>query len=259
MTESIRAHDRVSAENCDGERISWEIQGKPVQLFIPESFTSDSGSNLILHFHGMPNVSEYAICNTYSYLMVTVSGGSSSVYESLFMEGELFTKLLNQVARESGVEDFASITLSGWSAGYGAIRALIPRYENLIDRVILLDGLHTSYIPENQPLYEGGKLDSVTLDPFLHFAQKAISGDKQMLITHSSVFPGTFASTTECTDYIIRSLGLNRKPALIYGALGMQQVGEVKSGNLLILSYAGNSAPDHVDHLHALRYFLEKL
>ena len=84
-------------------------------------------------------------------------------------------------------------------------------------------------------------------------------GEKQMIITHSSVFPGTFASTTECTNYLIKSLGLKRSTALRYGALGMQQVGEVKSGNMLILSYAGNSAPDHVDHLHAFRYFLEKL
>lgn len=259
MTESIRSHERVSAENCNGERIRWEIQSKSVQLFIPEGFTSDSGKNLILHFHGMPNVSEYAICNRCSYVMVTVNGGSSSEYESLFKEGELFTRLLNQTARETGVEEFLSITLSGWSAGYGAIRAIIPRYGDIINKVVLLDGIHTSYIPEYQTLYEGGKLDSVKLDPFLQFAEKAIKGEKQMLITHSSVFPGTFASTTECTDYLIRKLNLDRKPVLKYGALGMQQVGEVTSGKFVILSYAGNSAPDHVDHLHALRYFLEKL
>ena len=85
-----------------------------------------------------------------------------------------------------------------------------------------------------------------------------MNGEKKMLITHSSVFPGTFASTTECTEYLLKNLDLIRKPVLRYGAVGMQQVGETTSGNLLILSYAGNSAPDHVDHLHALRYFLER-
>jgi len=258
MTESIRSHDRVSADNCIGERIAWELQDKPLRLFIPENFTPDSGINLNIHIHGMPDVSEYAICHKSSHLMLTINGGSSSDYENLFKEGDTFTQLLNQVAQKSGVKEFSSITLSGWSAGYGAIRALIPRYTELIANIILLDGLHTSYIPENQTLYKGGKLDSIKLGPFLQFAEKAMKGEKQMLITHSSVFPGTFASTTECTEYLIKSLGLKRNSVLQYGAVGMQQVGEIKSGNLLILSYAGNSAPDHVDHLHALRYFLEK-
>lgn len=259
MSESIRSHDRVSAEECKGERYSRELDGKMVQLYIPETACADTGTDLIIHFHGSQEVTEYAVCNS-SRIMLTVNGASgSSTYENLFSSGDRFTALLDFAYQETGAEVFRSITLSGWSAGYGAVRALLSRYPDLIDGVILLDGLHTSYIPEHRTLYQGGKLDSSGIAPFLHFAQQAIQGKKSMLITHSEVFPGTYASTTECTDYLVRSLGLQRKPVLCYGAVGMQQVGEVSSGNLLILSYAGNSAPDHVDHLHALNYFLKKL
>ena len=129
----------------------------------------------------------------------------------------------------------------------------------LYRNIILLDGIHASYIPEKQVLYKGGKIDSLQLNPFLEFAQKAINGEKRMLITHSSIFPGTYASTTESTDYLIRKLGLERKPILIQGPVGMQQVGETISGKLTILSYAGNTAPDHIDHLHGLYYFLAKI
>lgn len=260
MTETIRTHKRVSANGCSGKRIKWEILGKPVQLFIPQGYSSSAAPHLIIHFHGVPKVSEFAICQKTSQVMLTITGGSgSSSYEKLFTGTENLTDLLNRTAKELDVNGFSSLTLSGWSAGYGAIRALLRQNEDGIDNIVLLDGLHTSYIPEKQVLFEGGQLDTVSLEPFFKFAQKAAKGEKQMLITHGSIFPGTYASTTECTEYIIKKLGLKRTPVLKSGPVGMQQIGETLSGNLSILSYAGNTAPDHIDYLHGLAYFLDKV
>lgn len=260
MQESIRSHDRVSANSCDGKRINWMLQDKKVQLFVPINTTFESGLDLIIHFHGLSSVTEYAICKKNTQVMVTISGGSgSSSYEKLFINGDNFTDLLNRTKQELEISKFASITLSGWSAGYGAIRALLLRYEKKIDNVILLDGLHASYIPENQVLFEGGRIDPTDLYSFLKFAKKAVRGVKKMVITHSSIFPGTYASTTECTQYLIEKLYLKRSPVLNQGPLGMQQVGAVHSGKLYILSYAGNTAPDHIDHLHGLGYYLNKI
>lgn len=257
MEEFIRIHERVSSDDCSGRRINWELQDKKVQLFIPKNNSIASGLDLIIHFHGLSKVTEFAICRKKSQVMVTVSGGSgSSSYEKLFINGDEFTDILNRVQKELGINRFSSITLSGWSAGYGAIRALILRYEEYIDHIILLDGIHASYIPENKVLYEGGTIDSTDLNAFLKFGQKAMLGKKRMLITHSSIFPGTFASTTECTEYLVDNLNLKRKAVLKQGPVGMQQVGEVHSGKFSILSYAGNTAPDHIDHLHGLGYFL---
>ncbi|MCK5443680.1 MAG: hypothetical protein KAJ23_17480, partial [Maribacter sp.] len=73
------------------------------------------------------------------------------------------------------------------------------------------------------------------------------------------IFPGTYASTTECTEYIIKKLGLKRTPVLKSSPVGMQQIGETLSRNLSILSYARNTAPNHIDHLHSLAYFLDKV
>jgi len=39
----------------------------------------------------------------------------------------------------------------------------------------------------------------------------------------------------------------------------MQQLSEVRSGSLLIMGFAGNSAPDHIDQFHAMPEFLELL
>ena len=260
MVESIRSHERVSAELCEGKRINWQRQDKLVQLFVPNNYDNTLPTNLVIHFHGLPNVTEFSVCTKSSEVILTITGGSgSSSYEKLFSDGKNFMELLNRTNEELGIQNSATVTLSGWSAGYGAIRAIVSRYEDMVDNIILLDGLHASYIPEKQVLYDGGVIDSLQLQPFLNFAKRAVNGKKQMVITHSSIFPGTYASTTESTEYLIQKLGLKRNASLKPGPVGMQQVGETKAGKLLILSFAGNTAPDHIDHLHGLCYFVDKI
>ena len=151
--------------------------------------------------------------------------------------------------------------VSAFSAGYGGVRALLSeeRTAETIDAVILLDGLHTSYVPERTVLAEGGALDTTKLLPFLRFARRAAAGQAGLLITHSEIFPGTFASTTETTDWLISALGLTRTPVLAWGPGGMQQISEVRRGRLTILGFAGNTGPDHIDHLHGLGEFLIRL
>ena len=39
--------------------------------------------------------------------------------------------------------------------------------------------------------------------------------------------------------------------------MGTQQLSEVRQGKLLVIGYAGNSAPDHVDQLHSLPEYLK--
>ena len=123
----------------------------------------------------------------------------------------------------------------------------------------MLDGLHAGYVPEGKVLFEGGTLNESDLDVFLDYARSAADGEKHFVITHSEIFPGTYASTTETADYLIKSLGLDRNPVLTWEPGGMQQVSETTAGNLSILGFAGNTAPDHIDHLHGLPVFLKRL
>jgi len=121
-----------------------------------------------------------------------------------------------------------------------------------VDGVLLLDGLHTNYVGDRQ-------VDPVAMQPFLEFARSASAGNKRFVFTHSEIFPGTFASTTETADYLIRELGLKRTPVVRWGPRGMQQLSEVRSGGLTILGFAGNSAPDHIDQFHSMPEFLKLL
>jgi hypothetical protein len=192
-------------------------------------------------------------------------GSGSGVYGRPFADPAAFDTLIARIAAEVGgvrgrTVRVGRITLTGFSAGYGAIRAILrePRHFTAISGVLLLDGIHTSYVPENTPVASGGAVDTANLAVFAEFARAAVRGEKQFVISHSEIFPGTFASTTESTTWLLRTLGVSRKPVLRWGPRGMQQLSEARSGGFEVLGYAGNSAPDHIDHLHAMPELLAK-
>src|SRR3989442_11775564 len=87
--------------------------------------------------------------------------------------------------------------------------------------------MHTSYVPEGKPLADGGAIDRAGLEAFISLAREAVAGRKSFVVTHSEIFPGTYASTTECADYLLAQLDLKRQPQLHEGALGMQQLSAV--------------------------------
>ena len=128
-----------------------------------------------------------------------------------------------------------------------------------MDAVLLLDGMHTSYAPEGRALAAGGAIDTANLVAFANFARAAVRGEKRFLITHSEIFPGTFASTTETADWLLGSLGLRRSPVLRCGPRGMQQLSEVRVGRFELRGFAGNAGPDHIDQLHAMPELLARL
>jgi hypothetical protein len=45
-----------------------------------------------------------------------------------------------------------------------------------VDAVLLIDGLHTGYLPDGKVVAEGGKLDPANLEIFLEYARAAIRG-----------------------------------------------------------------------------------
>ena len=187
-------------------------------------------------------------------------GHGSSAYEIPFKNSDSFYQLIAAISDSMNME-FRKIYLTSFSAGYGAVRAILndSTQFNNIDGIVLLDGLHTDYIPEKLTLAEGGQLNTDKLNCFLEFSKQALNGKKTFIITHSEIFPGTYASTTETANYLINETGCEREPVLKWGVLGMQQTSEVINGDFIVFGFAGNSAPDHIDHFHALFNLLQYL
>lgn len=269
MVEATRAHERLQPSTLDGAiRSVPVVPGKTAELFVPNDSRSRAELDVVIHFHGaawLPHQAVASLGDTTAVAVVNLGSGSG-VYHRAFIDAALFDSLLAGIARELAMATgrstrIASITLTGFSAGHGAIRAILrdPRHFARVDAVLLMDGMHTSYIPENTVLAAGGALDTTNLAAFADFARAAMRGEKRFLITHSEIFPGTFASTTETADWLLAALGLRRTPVLVWGPRGMQQLSETRARRFELLGYAGNSGPDHIDHLHAMPELLARL
>jgi hypothetical protein len=239
MTEDTRAHERLIQRSVPGAR-----KGRVLQVGNPRSH-----SPVILHFNGAPWLAEQEAASVYRDVSIAALylGAGSTVYETPFLEKASFDRLLAEA--EAGGRP---LILTGFSAGYGAIRAILRHSFDRVNSILLMDGLHSAYDSERRP-------QTQDLEPFLAFAREAAAGKKAMLITHSEVYPGTFASTTETASWLIAQLSLKRRPILRWGPLGMQQISETRRGGLAILGFAGNSGPDHTDHYHAYGTWLRML
>jgi len=272
MVEHTRAHERLDPaleHEIGGVRRTFAGPlGKPVDVWIPDGVGSRDDVNLVVHFLGAAWLPEYAVSRleTKTVAAVVNIGAGSGIYDRAFSDPTAFDSLLADVTRETSAAlgravTFRHVTLSGFSAGHGAIRAILrdARHFALVDAVLLLDGMHTSYVPEGVVLDKGGTLDPKNLEAFVRFAQAAVRGEKRFLVTHSEIFPGTFASTTETADYLLNALGFHRTAVLRWGPRGMQQLSEARAGRFELLGFAGNSAPDHIDQFQGMPEFLARL
>ena len=267
MVDYIRRHERIENKDVPGVSIVLkDTLSKPVEVYFTDKSNESGSMDLLIHFHGSSNVPKHAVYDSNHPLLLAVVnlGSGSSVYENAFEDQSTFPKLVEMIYQTASERKAAKIKpariyLSSFSAGYGAVRAILKNHQPMVDGIVLLDGLHTDYIPSRRVLSQGGKLNDEKLRDFLQYARLAMDNKKKLLITHSEIFPGTYASTTETADFLIRSLHLQRRPVLKWGPVGMQMLTETRAGGLTILGFAGNSAPDHVDHFHGLPIFLKMI
>jgi hypothetical protein len=262
MAETTRAHERLTERVLDGTTVMVQTSlARPVSVHVPSRV--GNSFDLVIHFHG----AAWLVHQSTSQVSAAVQlGAGSGVYDRAFRDTTVFDSLLASITnavREARGRDvrLRRVTLSGFSAGHGAIRSILRSNRQMarVDAVLLVDGLHTSYVPEGRVLADSGSLDTTNLVALTDFARAAARGEKRMLITHSEIFPGTFASTTECANWMLASLGVPRRAVLRWGPRGMQQLSAASRGRFALRGYAGNSAPDHVDQLHALPELLRDL
>ena len=264
MVDYTRPHHRISLDAVPDAGDTIHLSEKVVsQLYVPDKWANETRLDLLIHFHGDARVAQHAVDRQPAPWIVFHChwGNGSSAYSRPVDElgaGAWLEAVRAAVQEKLSGAAISGVYLSAWSAGYGAVRSIIGREEaaSQVDGILLLDGLHCSYVPEGTPLAAGGALDSMQMEPFVRWAKWAAQGEKSLLLTHSAVFPGTYASTTETAEYLLQALGIPRQSLLAEGPVGMQQTSVAEKGKLQVISFAGNSAPDHVDHLHGLPVFL---
>jgi hypothetical protein len=251
MVEHTRTHPRLKEEAPPGRREKLELG----TLFVP----AGARPSILFFFHGGTWLPEVAAARNRMAVVAVQAGAGSGTYARLFENPDRFLLLLKEAEAKSGLR-FARVLVGGWSAGCGAIRQILKTRSayDRIDAVLCIDGIHTDYT-EGKPGPLESKIGAENLEGWLTLGRDATAGRKRLIVTHSEIFPGTFASTTETADYLLKLLGVERRAILRWGPMGLQQLSEARAGGFVLIGYAGNSAPDHVDQLHSLPEFLKLL
>ncbi|HEU0124044.1 MAG TPA: hypothetical protein VFQ91_26160 [Bryobacteraceae bacterium] len=240
LTELSHGHTRVVQKPESGVRAGRAITfGRP-----------GPNSPVIIHFHGDTWVPEQSVARNWknATVLAVQIGNGSDVYQNAFQAPKSFQTLLAEAGAANGRRP---VILSAYSAGYGAVRAILRHSYKRVNGVLLMDGLHTDYL--------GRGMNPAGLDVFLEFARDASLCRKRMVITHSEVVPGAYASTTETANWLLKQLKITRMRQRTGAPAGMRAISSAHRGHLAVLGFAGSDAQDHVDHLHGMATWLRTI
>jgi hypothetical protein len=253
MVEHTRAHTRLPQETPPGKREALDVG----TLYLPINLPAHA--ELLFFFHGDPWVAEVAGARNRVAVVSAQVGEGSGVYTRLFTDPDRFPKLVKEAETKAN-RHFTRVIMGGWSAGCGALRQILKSPESyaLVNSVICIDGIHTDYA-DGKPGPLESTLSEDNLQIWLKLGRDAMAGSKRFMITHSEIFPGTYASTTETADYLLKQLGVPNRAVLKWGPMGTQQLSSEARGKFVMMGFAGDSAPDHVDQLQSLPVWLKWL
>ncbi len=216
--------------------------------------------DLMIHFHGHePARKEWVRVMDGAVLVGIDLGTGSGAYFNAFASPRTFEVLIESiekaVARHAGRSRarVRHVGVSGWSAGYGAIQQIIaqPLGKRLVDTVVLLDGLHCGY--------GGRSLNGEQIAPFIDWARRAARGEVTMFVSHSSIIPPGYASTTETAGLLVERVGGKLRMARPRAGepMGLELIRRYTRGRFHVRGYAGNGPLDHCAHLGLFRDVLK--
>ena len=228
----------------------WKKNLKMGRMLMPkkEALTADGGFDLIIHFHGGNAVRKTIVDIARGVYIAAVDlGAGSGAYERPFSKPEVFLNLLGDVEKavakhtKNKRAHVRRLGLTGWSAGYGAIRAILrQKASKRVDAVVLIDGLHSNYSNASR-----SELRHYQLKPFVRFAKYAAQGERFMFVSHSSIVPPGYASTTETAHYLAKKLGVMVSRSSAKDSPLLWRYQQAKSGGFLMRGYLGEGKVDH--------------
>ncbi len=256
-----------SAAPPPGRQMSIREGDCEATLFVPQSWTPASNGQLplIIHFHTATwfAIDEHLRHGLNTPLLAFYLGEGSSKYQKPFTDSRRLQRMLRlteqQLATSAGtnVLHIASIDISSFSAGYGAVREILksPEYRQLIRRVVLCDSLYGSF-----EVNVNGNTNRVParkhIEPWLPFARAAAAGEKTFVLTHSEVPTTDYANSAQCAQALIAAVGapIQRVPAgstpAAEGDFPLLYRSDL--GSFHVWGYGGTNAMAHMIHARHL-------
>jgi hypothetical protein len=214
-------------------------------LAAKDAVAPDGGVDVIVHFHGTKLAEEAWRTTAIGALVVGVQlpGHGVGPYRETFAAPERFRAMVDAAVSRVGGTHVRRLGLVSWSAGYGAVEDVLsdPGLYAMVDTVVLLDSMHVSY--------KEGLPDETSLATFERFARDAVRGDKQLIVTHSSIVPGEYASTTETASMLLASAGATRAFERKKNQHGMIEFYHADEGGFHVRGFRGEYWRDHLEQV----------
>jgi hypothetical protein len=212
--------------------------------------------DLTVFFHGAPTAVEPAFkrAGINGVLVVINLGIASGPYQDEFRSAGSFAQLLERTARiiqdecPRAADRWARVAVAAWSAGYGAVASILHNEQDreLLDAVLLADGLHAGYLEDRR----GKRLNPAALESFVRLADEAIEGERLFALTHTEIPTPGYASTSETADYLLQQTRLARRFTVEPGPRPkMRMLSHAEAGAFFVRGFAGSRKHDHADHL----------
>lgn len=257
---SEEAAPEVSFANWQGT--GWGAILPPSTLAIDET----GGFDVAFHFHAaMMAERDWRASTANSVLASATFGIGSGAYADAFASPARFGQMLREItsviekrerndAKHGGKKlHVRRVTLAAWSAGFAAVSAIlaVPDYYALVDSVVLLDGLHATYTNPRLGSAQGeAHVRTASLATFTRFAKDALRGQKTFVLTHSSIVPPGYASSTECVAALLHGVGAAAESVTVNPNKRTSLVMSFDESGLHARGFSGTSQPAHIDHLH---------
>jgi hypothetical protein len=222
---------------------------------VGRAVAGDGSFRLLVHFHGAEPVRKQLAPEGLDLVIAAVDAGvGSHAYDRVLAEPAAFDQLVAAVEAEVAAANHLpaaharSVTLSSWSAGYGAVAQILPRRDPRIEAVILLDSLYAGYTDGRRTL------DRARIAPFLGVAREALAGGPAFFLTHTEIATPGYGSTAEVATFLLAELGVEASPVdddtSAAGPYPLRRT--FAGGRLWIRGYAGADRDAHCAQLHLL-------
>lgn len=241
------------------------------KVYVPSNFNpAERPFRLFLHLHGSSKVviENFNKVGVNGILISLQLGSLSSPYRTAFSDQEYFQsvidttlKILCDSINGFRFSDYERLYITSFSAGYGGVREILKnkKYYDRINAVILADGLHTDYVGDPSEVSDCKLPNPELLHDFLRFANDAVEGEKEFIVTHSEIYPGGYSSTAECSNYLLENTSTERIFSEMYYSENLIRKSYAFKNGFRTFGYYGETGPDHMQHLYNLHLFIKML
>jgi hypothetical protein len=214
------------------------------------------GFDLALHFHGAHStvIPRYLKSRVNAVLVIINKGIGSGAYSNALALKSQVNSLLERVevsiAKECELPRRSPkrLALSSWSAGYGATQQFLRWRPELVDAVLLSDGLHVGFTNARRRTVRVTQMQE-----FASFARQAAGRSKLMAIAHSAITPPDYAGAGETAMALAEVVHAPRWP-LSEKRYGMTQLTAARRGHFYVDGYAGGDKAAHARHLYSIHH-----